>query len=189
MFIGEYGFPAVRFSAGKTGRNVAPVILAALQWGCPLVLYWEFYNNEVDPQGRQRGFWMIDNHGVKQPIYETHRRYYQQARAFVAEEIRRTGHPPKDEEFRRKAVELLSTCSGTLRIPRNIPSADNLPHPRLSLGGEGRDEPGRIVPDTAAIGPAVVAAGEDGPQVQRHLAVARQQGNGELGEGSSNFQG
>jgi len=71
------------------------------------VLYWEFYNNEIDPQGRQRGFWMIDNHGVKQPIYETHRRFYEKARAFVAGEIRRSGHPPEDEEFRRRAVGFL----------------------------------------------------------------------------------
>ena len=45
---------------------------------------------------------MIDDHGVKQPIYETHRRFYEKARAFVAEEIRRTGRPPDDEQFRRK---------------------------------------------------------------------------------------
>ena len=63
----------------------------------------------------------------------------------------------------------------------------HLPHPRHSLGGQRRDEPRRIVPDTAPIVPAVVAAGEDGPQVQRHLAVARQQWNGELGEGVLQF--
>ncbi len=107
VFIGEYGFPTVRYSPAKQEEMSRRVILAALQWGCPLVLYWEFYNNEVDPQGRQQGFWMIDNHGVKQPIYETHRRYYQKARAFVADEIRRTGRPPGDEQFRRKAVEFL----------------------------------------------------------------------------------
>ena len=102
VFIGEYGFPAVRFSPAKQDEMSRRVIVAALQWGCPLALYWEFYNNEVDPQGRQRGFWMIDNHGVKQPIYETHRRYYQKARAFVAEEIRRTGRPPDEEQFQKK---------------------------------------------------------------------------------------
>jgi hypothetical protein len=61
----------------------------------------------IDPQGRQRGFWMIDDHGVKQPIYEMHRRYYEKARAFVAGEIRRTGRPPDEEQFRRKAEEFL----------------------------------------------------------------------------------
>ena len=107
VFIGEYGFPAVRFAPQKQAEMSRRVILAALQWGCPLVLYWEFYNNEVDRQGRQQGFWMIDDHGVKQPIYEMHRRYYQKARAYVADEIRRTGRPPDDEPFRRKAMEFL----------------------------------------------------------------------------------
>jgi hypothetical protein len=107
VFIGEYGFPAERFSPAQQAQMSRRVILTALQWGCPLVLYWEFYNNEVDRQGRQRGFWMIDDKGVKQPIYEVHRRYYQKARAFVADEIGKTGLPPKDEEFRRRAAAWL----------------------------------------------------------------------------------
>ena len=107
VFIGEYGFPAERFSPAKQEEMSRRVITAALQWGCPMVLYWEFYNNEVDSQGRQRGFWMIDNHGVKQPIYETHRHYYEKAHAFVTDEIRRTGHPPDDEAFRQKATDWL----------------------------------------------------------------------------------
>ena len=82
---------------------------------------------------------------------------------------------------------LVSMEEATRRVGHS--SGKHLPHPRHSLGGEGRDEPGRIVPDTAPIGPAIVAAGEDGPQVQRHLAVARQQGNGELGEGVLQFPG
>jgi len=34
---------------------------------------------------------MIDDQGVKQPIYETHRRFYEWARRFVADESARTG--------------------------------------------------------------------------------------------------
>ena len=44
------------------------VMRAGLEWGCPFVLYWEMYNNEVR-DGRQRGFWLIDNEGRKQPVY------------------------------------------------------------------------------------------------------------------------
>ncbi len=44
------------------------VMRAGLKWGCPFVLYWEMYNNEVTPDGRQRGFWLIDDHGIKQPV-------------------------------------------------------------------------------------------------------------------------
>ena len=118
VFIGEYGFPAERFSPAKQEEMSRGVILAALQWGCPLVLYWEFYNNEVDPQGRQRGFWMIDDHNVKQPVYETHRRYFEQARAYIADEIRRTGRPPDDEQFRRQAARFFAI--GPLRTGESI---------------------------------------------------------------------
>lgn len=48
---------------------------------------------------------MIDDKGVKQPIYEIHRLYYQWARQFVAECITRTGKPPADDEFRAAAAE------------------------------------------------------------------------------------
>ncbi len=74
----------------------------------------------------------------------------------------------------------LPTLVATRRVGHS--SGKHLPHPRHSLGGEGRDEPRRIVPDTAPEGRAIVAAGEDGPQIQRRLAVAWQQWNGELGE-------
>jgi hypothetical protein len=34
------------------------------------------YNNEVR-DGRQRGFWLIDNEGRKQPAYFTLQKYYE----------------------------------------------------------------------------------------------------------------
>ncbi len=85
------------------------------------------------------------------------------------------------------SASFLTPAAATRRVGHS--SGNHLPHPRHSLGREGRDKPGRIVPDTAPIGPAIVAAGENGPQVQRHLAIARQQGNGELGEGVLHFPG
>jgi hypothetical protein len=72
---------------------------AGLRWGCPFVLYWEMYNNEVTPDGRQRGFWLIDDHGVKQPVYFTHQKFYEQARAYVADFTARKGRVPSREEF------------------------------------------------------------------------------------------
>jgi hypothetical protein len=107
VFIGEYGFPAIRHTPAETDRLSRQVICAGLEWGCPFVLYWELYNNEVDSDGKQRGFWMIDDQGVKQPIYETHRSFYEWARRFVADALARTGRVPSDAEFRRAAVHFL----------------------------------------------------------------------------------
>lgn len=109
VFIGEYGYSVFHngkphHSPQEQNRLSLITIQAALEWGCPFILYWELYNNELEPDGQQRGYWMIDDKGVKQPVYETHRRYYEWARQFVAECIKRTGKPPAESEFRATAV-------------------------------------------------------------------------------------
>ncbi|MCL4202414.1 MAG: hypothetical protein KJ000_07955 [Pirellulaceae bacterium] len=108
VFIGEYGFPAVYHTPAETDRLSRQVIRAGLEWGCPLVLYWELYNNEVDADGKQRGFWMIDDRGIKQPIFKTHRHLYEDARRFVEKEIARAGRPPGDAAYRIAAFEFLA---------------------------------------------------------------------------------
>ncbi len=110
VFIGEYGYSVfhngkAHHSPEEQNRLSLITIQAALEWGCPFILYWELYNNELDSGGQQRGFWMIDDKGVKQPIYETHRLYYQWARKFVADSITRGGKPPLEAEFRQAAAE------------------------------------------------------------------------------------
>ena len=75
------------------------VMRAGLKWGCPFVLYWEMYNNEVTPDGRQRGFWLIDDHGIKQPACFTHQRFYEKARAYVADLTAKNRRVPSREEF------------------------------------------------------------------------------------------
>jgi hypothetical protein len=42
------------------------------------VLYWELYDNEGTPE-KPGGFWMIDEKNEKQPIWETHRRFFEWA--------------------------------------------------------------------------------------------------------------
>jgi hypothetical protein len=107
VFIGEYGMPAMGNSAEAQEALARHVMRAGLRWGCPFVLYWELYNNEVTPDGKQRGFWMIDDHGVKQPVYVTHQRFYERARRFVKEFRARNGRAPSREEFGRAALEWL----------------------------------------------------------------------------------
>lgn len=110
VFIGEYGYSVFHngkphHSPEEQNRLSLITIQAALEWGCPFILYWELYNNELEPDGRQRGFWMIDDKGVKQPVYETHRRYYEWARQFVNTAVARTGKPPAEVAFRAGAAE------------------------------------------------------------------------------------
>ena len=108
VFIGEYGFPACRYSTEEQDRLSRQVMRVGLEWGCPFVLYWEMYNNEIDKStGAQRGFWLIDDKGVKQPVYRTHENFYRQSRQFVAEFKTKNGRVPSREEFGRFAVTLL----------------------------------------------------------------------------------
>jgi len=107
VFLGEYGFPAIHHNPQEQDALSRGVMRAGLEWGCPFILYWELYNNEVDPDGKQRGFWLIDDKGVKQPVYETHRRFLAWARQHVAGITRQTGKPPRDADFRLEALRFL----------------------------------------------------------------------------------
>ena len=104
---GEYGFPADRYTPQDQDTLSRRVMRTGIGWGCPFVLYWEIYNNEIYPDGRQRGFWLIDDKNVKQPAYFTHERFLQAARKDVSDEIARTGRVPGGEEYRKKALEIL----------------------------------------------------------------------------------
>jgi hypothetical protein len=121
VFIGEYGMPRLGNSAQAQDMLARRVMRAGLQWGCPFVLYWEMYNNEVTADGRQRGFWLIDNHGIKQPAYFTHQKFYAAARAYVADFTVRHGRVPSREEFGIAAVAWLPVePDATADVPRTL---------------------------------------------------------------------
>ena len=54
--MGEYGFELVNFRSPETQSNyTASVMKWALEWGCPFVVYWEIYCNEIDSRtGKHR---------------------------------------------------------------------------------------------------------------------------------------
>lgn len=115
VFIGEYGYPVGKPKPGAKPEHTPEeqdalsrvVMRSGLEWGCPFILYWELYNNEIYPDGRQRGFWMIDDRDVKQPVYFTHERLLNAGRQYVSDMISKTGHPPTFEEYRREALNQL----------------------------------------------------------------------------------
>lgn len=108
VFIGEYGYRALDHGPEKQDAHSRQVMRTALEWGCPYVLYWELYNNEVLPDGRQRGLWLIDDLGVKQPVYYTHQKYYAWGRQYVGDFRAREGRLPTAAEFSRAAVAYLA---------------------------------------------------------------------------------
>lgn len=107
VFIGEYGFPRQYHTPERQAELSRAVARTAIEWGCPFALYWQMYCNEK-ADGVHRGFWLIDDKGVKQPVYDMHARYYRQARLAVATFFQRRGRLPSYPEFRRLALPLLT---------------------------------------------------------------------------------
>ena len=76
----------------------------ALKWGCPFILFWEMYNNELTEDGSNRGFWLIDKYNKKTPLYYTHQNFYKESRTWVKEYYEKNGKMPSHNEFVEAAV-------------------------------------------------------------------------------------
>jgi hypothetical protein len=106
VFIGEYGFPARRYSPQEQNRKGIDTMIAALEWGCPFVLYWQLYDNEGTPD-QPGGFWLINERNQQQPIWHTHQQYFDWAKAHVWRVHHETGRFPSDPAFRDAALKHL----------------------------------------------------------------------------------
>ena len=58
LFIGEYGWSESVYSQEEIDQRAKWVIKTAMKWGCPFILFWEMYNNELNDDGSNRGFWL-----------------------------------------------------------------------------------------------------------------------------------
>lgn len=109
VFIGEYGLNREQVKSPEEQAEYARrVMLWSLEWGCPFVLYWELYCNEInEATGRHRGHWLIDDQGKEQPSWDLHRDFLEKANRFVAEHVAEHGRLPSQEEYNRAAVSWL----------------------------------------------------------------------------------
>lgn len=107
VFIGEYGFPLTKAGTPEEQDRLSrDVCRTALQWGCPFVLYWELYCNEIQ-DGKHRGFWLINDHGTEQPFYHTLKQYYAGMRLFRERFKAEHAREPMREEWLPEALVLL----------------------------------------------------------------------------------
>jgi hypothetical protein len=74
VYVGEFGMPENLYSAEQIQKAIPNVVETALDWGCPYVVYWQLYCNELkDSQAKPpvhsndavRGFWLIRPDGSK----------------------------------------------------------------------------------------------------------------------------
>ena len=113
LFIGEYGWPelgtysnepAVR-TPEQVNERAKWVMKTALKWGCPFILWWEMYNNELIKNDVNKGFWLINDKGVKTPLYYTHQKFYQDSKAWLKNYTFKYKKMPSEEEFRKAAIK------------------------------------------------------------------------------------
>ena len=74
VYVGEFGMPENNFSAERIQKVIPNVVQTALDWGCPYIVYWQLYCNEledgktrppVSSNDAVRGFWLIKPDGSK----------------------------------------------------------------------------------------------------------------------------
>jgi len=83
------------------------IIIKYLKWGPRFILYWEMYNNEIDKDGNQVGYWLINNKDVKQPLYFTFQKLYTNGKKYVVDFNQQHGRYPNAEEYSAWAVTFL----------------------------------------------------------------------------------
>jgi hypothetical protein len=117
VFLGEYGFELSSFETPEKQRDyTASIIKWGLEWGCPFILYWELYCNEIEATtGEHRGYWLIDDEGEKQPAWFLHQQFLERAREFVDSYEKEHGKLPSQAFFNRSAVAWVgeAKCCGT----------------------------------------------------------------------------
>lgn len=74
VYLGEFGMPENGFSTEQIRKAIPNAVQTALDWGCPYIVYWQLYCNELK-SGKQkppvhsndavRGFWLIRPDGSK----------------------------------------------------------------------------------------------------------------------------
>ena len=81
------------------------VLKTGLKWGAPFILWWEMYNNELTKDGKNRGFWLINDKGEKTPLYNTHQAFYTEARVWLRNYVDTHRKLPSQDEFRNAALK------------------------------------------------------------------------------------
>jgi hypothetical protein len=77
VYMGEFGMPENEYSAEQIQEAIPNAVQTALDWGCPYIVYWQLYCNElkkgtppVKNNDDVRGFWLIRPDGSKAWTWE-----------------------------------------------------------------------------------------------------------------------
>jgi hypothetical protein len=111
VIVGEYGFHMGQVDDPTMQERCAALIMQwCLEWGCPFILYWEMYCNEIEPSNNEhRGFWLIDKNGDKQPAWFLHRDMLKKSNQYIENYKKKHGKLPSQEHFNATAAEWLKS--------------------------------------------------------------------------------
>jgi hypothetical protein len=79
VYLGEFGMPENSYSLEQIQTAIRNAVRSALDWGCPYIVYWQLYCNELkDPNIKLpvksndavRGFWLIRPDGTKSWVWD-----------------------------------------------------------------------------------------------------------------------
>jgi hypothetical protein len=74
VYLGEFGMPENKFYPEKIQKVIPGAVETALNWGCPYIVYWQLYCNELKDKKQKplvksndavQGFWLIRPDGSK----------------------------------------------------------------------------------------------------------------------------
>lgn len=74
VYLGEFGMPENNYPHEKIRKVIPGAVETALDWGCPYIVYWQLYCNELKDKEQKspihsndavRGFWLIRPDGSK----------------------------------------------------------------------------------------------------------------------------
>lgn len=106
VFIGEFGYKAASFGPEEQKNRSIQFMQAALKRGCPFVLYWQLYDNEL-VDGKYKGYWLIDNEGKKYPLFNAMTYFFAESKKYLGEK----NQLPERSVFNRKARGILDDAN------------------------------------------------------------------------------
>jgi len=110
LWIGEFGISETNAGSPLNHEKLnREIIIKYLNWGPDFILFWEMYNNEIDKNGNQVGFWLINNKNEKQPLYFTFQKLYTNGAIFVTTFNQQHGRNPTAQEYTTWAASYLAT--------------------------------------------------------------------------------
>ena len=109
VFIGEMGMQARVYNGNQAlhEKNNREIMLKFLKSKVPYIFYWQIYNNEISAN-QQEGFWLIDNHDSKWPLWYSLYGLYNYQKV----EVEQSGNN-SFEFIRQKTIEYLEQRLGT----------------------------------------------------------------------------